>query len=97
MGGKKVNSEAVQSTTSNDTFARWENTLTVQVNEAYLWVEQVCVHHSTLDVIQVSVVLECSLQESSFLTQLGNVGTIIVGEHLVAQDCISNLHHETNH
>lgn len=54
-------------------------------------------HHSTLDVIQVSVVLECSLQESSFLTQLGNVGTIIVGEHLVAQDCISNLHHETNH
>ena len=59
---------------------------------AYLWVEQVCVHHSTLDVVQVCIVLKCPLQESSLLTKLGDVGTVVVGEHLVAQDSISNLH-----
>lgn len=48
-------------------------------------------HHSALDVVQVSVVLQRSLQESSLLTQLGNVGTIVVGEHLVSQNSISNL------
>lgn len=49
-------------------------------------------HHSTLDVIQVCIVLKCPLQESSLLTKLGDVGTVVVGEHLVAQDSISNLH-----
>lgn len=63
----------------------------MSVVKAYLWVEQVCVHHGTLDVVQVGVVLQRSLKESSLLTQLGDVWTIIVGEHLVAQDSISNL------
>lgn len=59
--------------------------------EAYLWIKQVCVHHSTLDVIQVSVVFQCSLQKSGLLTELSNVCTVIVGEHLVTQDSICNL------
>ena len=61
------------------------------MSKSDLWVEQVCVHHGALDVVQVSVVLQSPLQESSFLTQLGNVGTVVVGEHLVAEDSISNL------
>lgn len=60
-------------------------------SEAYLWIEQVCVHHSTLDVIQVSVVLQSPLQQSSLLTELSDVCTIVVCEHLVAQDSICNL------
>lgn len=50
-----------------------------------------CVHHSTLDVIQVSVVLQSPLQQSSLLTELSDVCTIVVCEHLVAQDSICNL------
>lgn len=77
------------STVGKEHLTRKKNEL---VTEPYLWVEQVCVHHSALDVIQVGVVLQCPLQESSFLTQLGDVGSIVVGEHLVAQDSIGNLH-----
>lgn len=57
----------------------------------YLRVKQVGVHHSTFDVIQVSVVFQGSLQQPSFLTQLGHVGSIVVGEHLVSQNSISHL------
>lgn len=57
----------------------------------YLWVEKVCVHHSTLNVIQVSIMLQCPLQETSLLTQLCHMSTVIVGEHLIAQDGICNL------
>lgn len=57
----------------------------------YLWIKKVCVHHSPLDVIQVGVVLQRPLQEPGLLTQLGHVSPVIVGEHLVAQDGISNL------
>lgn len=57
----------------------------------YLRVEQVCVHHSPFDVVQVGVMLQSPLQQASLLTQLGNVGTVVVGEHLVAQDGISHL------
>lgn len=57
----------------------------------YLWVEKVCVHHSALDVVQVSVVLQRPLQQTSFLTQLCHMSPIVVGEHLVAQDGIRNL------
>lgn len=64
--------------------------MTIQL-KAYLWIKQVCVHHSTLDVIQVSVVFQCPLQESGLLTELSNVRTVIVGEHLVTQDSICNL------
>ena len=31
------------------------------------------------------------LQEASFLTQIGNSGAIVMGEHFVAEYCISNL------
>lgn len=59
--------------------------------QAYLRVEQMCVHHGSFDVIQVGVVFKSSLQQACLLTQLGNVGTVIVGEHLVPQDCICYL------
>lgn len=79
----------------------WYKTKSILVDpvstKAYLWVEKMCVHHSTLDVIQICVVLQRPLKESSLLTQLGNVGTIIVGEHLVAQDSISNLQPKQKH
>lgn len=64
---------------------------TILATEAYLWVEKVCVNYSTLYVIEVSIVLQSPLQQSGFLTQLGNVGTVVVGKHLVAQDSICNL------
>ena len=50
----------------------------------YLWVKKVGVDDSSLDVIQVGVMLECPLEEASFLAQLGDVSLIVVGEHLVA-------------
>lgn len=50
-----------------------------------------CVHHGSFDIVQVSEVLQSSLQQTRLLTQLSNVGTVIVGEHLVPQDCICYL------
>ncbi len=55
-------------------------------------VEHVGVDHGTLDVIDVGVVFQSSLEESSFLAELGNVGFIIVSEHLVPHDSICNLY-----
>lgn len=57
----------------------------------YLRVEKVCVHHCALDVVQVSVVLQRPLQQTSLLTQLCHMSPIVVGEHLVAQDGVCNL------
>ena len=59
--------------------------------EAHLGVEEVRVHHCPLDVVQVCVVLQRPLQEASLLAQLGDVGAVIVGEHLVAKDGVSDL------
>lgn len=58
---------------------------------SYLWVKKVSMHHSALYVIQVSIMFQRPLQETSLLTQLCHMGTIIVGEHLVAQNGICNL------
>lgn len=52
-------------------------------------------HHSALYVIQVSIMFQRPLQETSLLTQLCHMSTIIVGEHLVAQDGICNLQNMT--
>lgn len=49
------------------------------------------VNYSTLDVIQVREVFKCSLQQTSFLTQLSYVSPVVVSEHLVSQDGICNL------
>ena len=57
----------------------------------YLGVQQVCVHHGPLDVVQVGVVLQRPLQEARLLAQLGHVGAVVVGEHLVAQDGVGDL------
>ena len=49
------------------------------------------VHNSPLDVVDVGVVFKSSLKEAGFFTELGNVGLVIVCEHLVTHDGISNL------
>lgn len=59
--------------------------------QAYLRVEQMRVHHGSFDIIQVGVVFKSSLQQACLLTQLSNMGTIIVGEHLVPQNRICYL------
>lgn len=58
---------------------------------SYLGVEKVRVHHGTLDIVQICVVFQRPLQETSLLTQLCHMGAIVVGEHLVAQDGVCNL------
>lgn len=67
--------------------------MSVQLNGglAYLRVEQVRVYDSSFDVVQVGVVFQSPLQKPRLLAQLGDVGTIVVGEHLVSKDGISNL------
>lgn len=49
------------------------------------------VDHSPFDVIQVSVVLQSSLQKTGFLTQLRHMSAVVVSEHLVAQNGIGHL------
>ena len=63
----------------------------VRCSVLYLWVEKVCVHHSSFDIVQVGVVFKSSLQQTCLLTQLSDVGTVIVCEHLVPQDRICYL------
>ena len=54
-------------------------------------IEHVRVDHSTLDVVDVRVVLQGALQEPRLLTQLSDVCLILVSEHLVAHDSICHL------
>lgn len=56
-----------------------------------LGVEQMRVHHSSFDVVHVSVVFESSLQKPRLLAQLCYMSAVVVREHLVPQDCICNL------
>lgn len=49
------------------------------------------VDHSPLDVVEVSVVLQCTLQEACLFTELGNVGPIIMSKHLISKNGICNL------
>lgn len=58
---------------------------------AHLRIEEVSVNYRTLDVVEVCEVLECSLQQTSLLTQLSYVSPVIVSKHLVSQDGICNL------
>lgn len=67
------------------TFARF------RIFFSYLRIEKMSVNYSTLDVIQVREVFKCSLQQTSFLTQLSYVSPVVVSEHLVSQDGICNL------
>lgn len=46
----------------------------------------------TLDVENVSVMLQRPLVEASLLTQRGDVRAVVVVEHLVAQDGVRDLH-----
>lgn len=66
------------------------------VHRAHLGVEQMRVHHRSLDVVEVGVVLQRSLQQTGLLAQLGDVGSVIVGEHLVPQDRICYLQNQKN-
>ena len=47
--------------------------------------------HGPLDVVQVGVVLQSSLQQAGLLTEAGDVGPVVVGEHLVAHDGVRHL------
>ncbi len=49
------------------------------------------VDHGTLDVVDVCVVLEGSLQQARLLTVPGDVRLIVVGEQLVPHHGIGNL------
>lgn len=49
------------------------------------------VHNCPFDVVQISVVLQGTLQQTSLLTQLSNRCSVVVVEHLVTQDCVRNL------
>lgn len=57
----------------------------------YLGIEEVSVDHSPLDVVEVSVVLQCTLQEACLFTELGNVCPIIMSKHLISKNGICNL------
>lgn len=59
--------------------------------QTYLGVEQMRVHHSSFDIVQVSVVFESSLQQPRLLAQLRYMSPVVVREHLVPKDCICNL------
>ena len=52
------------------------------------------VNHGSFDVIDVCVVFQGPLEEACLLAELGNVGFVIVCEHLVAHDCICDLGQE---
>ena len=47
--------------------------------------------HGALDVVEVCVVLERALEQPGLLAQRGDVRAVVVGEHLVTHDSISNL------
>ena len=49
------------------------------------------VHNGAFDVVQIRVVFERALEQTCLLAQLGNVGSVVVGEHVVAQDGVSDL------
>ena len=48
-------------------------------------------HDGPLDVVEVGVMLQGSLQQPRLLTERGNVRPVVVGEHLVAHDGVSHL------
>lgn len=52
--------------------------------------------HGPLDVIQVRVVLQGALQKTGLLAKLGNMGAVVVSEHLIAKDSISHLERTCN-
>ena len=54
-------------------------------------VQHVGVDHRSLDVVDVRVVLQGALEQPRLLAELGNVGLVVVGEHLVAHDSIGHL------
>ena len=66
------------------------------ISSTDLWVEQVRVYDSSLDIVEVGVVFEGTLQESGFLAQLSDVRAVVMREHLVTQDGVGNLQGKRN-
>ena len=56
-----------------------------------LWLEKVGVHDGPLDVEDVGVVLQSTLEKLGLFTKLGNVGSVVVGEHLVPKNSVGYL------
>merc|ERR1712106_335899 len=53
--------------------------------------QEMGVNHCPLDVVQVCVVLQGSLKKSRLFTETGDVSSVIMREHLIAHDGISDL------
>ena len=49
------------------------------------------VHNSPLDIVEVCVVLECALEQAGLLEEGGDVGPVVVAEHLVVHDGVGHL------
>ncbi len=54
-------------------------------------IEEVGVDDNALNVTDVLVVFESSLQQASLLTQIGDSWTVVVSEHIVAQNGVGDL------
>ena len=48
-------------------------------------------NNSPLDIVQISIMLQGTLQQTSLLAEAGNMGAVVVGEHAVAHDGVSDL------
>ena len=64
--------------------------LTKVRNQPVIW-QDVGVHNNSLDILQVIIVLQSSLEQAGLLAQFTNAWLVIVAEHLVTQNSISNL------
>ncbi|KAI3480029.1 hypothetical protein L1887_57805 [Cichorium endivia] len=62
-----------------------------KVGDEPVWLEEVGVYDDALDVCVVLVVLEGALEEAGLLAEVGDAGTIVVGEHVVAEDGVGDL------
>ncbi len=49
------------------------------------------IDNGPLDVVKVGIVLKGTLKKAGFFTELGNSSTVVVSEHLITKDGVSNL------
>ena len=82
---------------SPEALQRIFNRQRAKVIDQPIGIEQLSVDNGTFDIVDIGVVLKRTLQEACLLTELGNVGLVVVGEHLVAHDCICNLCKQLKH
>ena len=74
-----------------ETFKGVINRQATKVVDKPFWVQQMSVDDGSLDVVQIGVMLQSTLQKTSFLTELSNMSPVVVSEHLIAKNCICHL------